>query len=209
MVSISPRSLQTSSPGGQSPGHIGEGCTYTWSEVSLYRQGGLALQPCPAREFLAEGPHMLFDGAHSRGVVDAAGEPWFSCLSALVLPEARRGRSTEAFKQLRDWERPRDCEHPPGGAARTPAPEQPSRCSQAPDWPRRAVPEPAAARSSRSGGRAGGRGLPLGLEGRLGWQRGAGGGLQNRECSLATSALPIRSAQSGCPGRVPNRDSSQ
>lgn len=166
------------------------------------------MQPPTAVEFLAkEGPDTLFDRPlirGPRGVAGAVAGLWFLHLSVLRLSEARRSLSEGVFSRLRDWERPLQ------GAPRPSEQEPLSGRFQTQDLPSRPASKPSVAGDAEVGGWTALKGISLERGQRLGWFRGAGGGLQSSGWSLATSSFLIQgAAQAGPSGLVPKRVSSQ
>lgn len=168
-------------------------------------QGGLALQPPAALALWSTGdPDTLLDRALTRvpwraaGVVGAL---WFFHLSVPRL-EGRRSLSGGVLSRLTDWERPLPGAPQPLGQASLLGCLQPHNLSVRPGSD--------VAGGAEAGGWTARRGVPVQGAERPGWLRGAGGGLQSSECSLATSSFLIRgAAQAGPGGLAPNRVSSQ
>lgn len=166
------------------------------------------MQPPTAAELLAKGgPDTLFDRPlirGPRGVTGAVGGLWFLHLSVLGWSEARQNPSDGVFSRLRDWERPLP------GAPRPSEQESLSGRFQTQELPLRPTSKPAVAGEAGARGWTALKGVSLERGERLGWFRGAGGGLQSSGWSLATSSFLIHgAAQAGPSGLAPKRDSSQ
>lgn len=166
------------------------------------------MQPPAAVELLAKGgPHTLFDRPlirGARGVVGAVSGLWFLHLPILGLSEAGQSPSEGGFSRLRD------CERPLRGAPWFSEPKGLSGHFQRQELSLRPVSQAAGAGDAAVRGWTALTGVARERGERLGWCRGAGGGLQSSTWSLATSSLLIHgAAQAGPSGLAPNRDSSQ
>lgn len=163
------------------------------------------MQPPAALALWSTGdPDTLLDRPLTRGpwgVAGVVGVLWFFHLSVPRL-EGRRILSGGVLSRLTDWERPLPGASQPLEQASLLGCLQPHSFSL---W---------LGSDGAGGAEAGGwtarRGVPVQCGEGAGWFRGAGGGLQSSEWSLATSSFLIRgAAQAGPCGLAPNSDSSQ